>query len=93
MRNPRNQRREPTPPLSRHPSREGMGAVPLLGGVAEGRGGYLLGRWVTQYASHVQDTVLLSFQTRKGSDQEPSQEPSKEQGEQCCIVRLSCVSA
>ena len=56
MRIPRNQRswaepglagqREPTPPLARHPSEEGMGAVPLLGGVAEGRGGFL-------FASHV----------------------------------------
>ncbi len=39
-------RREPTPPLSRHPSEEGMEVVPLLGGVAEGRGGFL-------FASHV----------------------------------------
>ena len=30
-----------------------MGAVPLLGGVAEGRGGCLRGRWMTHYASHV----------------------------------------
>ena len=39
-------RREPTPPLTRHPSWEGMEVVPLLGGVAEGRGGFL-------FASHV----------------------------------------
>ena len=38
--------RQPTPPLARHPSQEGMGVVPLLGGVAEGRGGFL-------FASHV----------------------------------------
>ena len=59
MRNPRTQRREPTPPLSRHPSQEGNRPHPLLGGVAlslsKGRGGYLLGRWITSYASHVQE--------------------------------------
>ena len=38
--------RQPTPPLARHPSQEGRRVVPLLGGVAEGRGGFL-------FASHV----------------------------------------
>ncbi len=31
---------QPTPPLTRHPSEEGIFSLPLLGGVAEGRGGF-----------------------------------------------------
>ena len=48
-------RRAPTPPLARHPSEEGMGTVPLLGGVAEGRGGFLFASYIKEERHEYED--------------------------------------